>query len=79
MGSRRSSRFGGEEEEDRGSDVDEWAGFKRTVSDLNMLNNTVPCNILYSRLLYSSSIHVHSHYHALFTYSTVHVQYTIFE
>ena len=45
MGSRRSSRFAGEEKEDRGSDVDEWAGFKRTVSDLNMLNNTVPCNI----------------------------------
>ena len=41
MGSRRGSRFGGEEEEDRSSDVDEWAGFKRKVSDLNMLNNTM--------------------------------------
>ena len=42
MGSRRGSRFGGkEEEEDRSSDVDEWAGFKRKVSDHNMLNNTM--------------------------------------
>ena len=41
MGSRRGSRFGGEEEEDRSSDVDEWAGFKRKVSDHNMLNNTI--------------------------------------
>ena len=41
MGSRRGSRFGGEEEGDRSSDVDEWAGFKRKVSDHNMLNNTM--------------------------------------
>ena len=41
MGSRRGSRFGGEEEEDRSSDVDEWAGFKRKVSVHNMLNNTM--------------------------------------
>ena len=42
MVSRRGSRFGGkEEEEDRSSDVDEWAGFKRKVSDNNMFNNTM--------------------------------------